>query len=83
MKKNKQFPAAMILLAVVSAVCYKGMRAIENKLKAKKREVSEMRLLPSFVKLHEWLDKNFYAGVKCHRRLIPYRICRIFTKEHP
>ena len=32
MKKNKQFPAAMILLAIVSAVCYKGMRAIENKL---------------------------------------------------
>ena len=32
MKKNKQFSAAMILLAVVSAVCYKGMRAIENKL---------------------------------------------------
>lgn len=47
MKKNKQFSAAMILLAVVSAVCYKGMRAIENKLKAKKGEVSEMRLLPS------------------------------------
>lgn len=60
MKKNKQFSAAMILLAVVSAVCYKGMRAIENKLKAKKGEVSEMRLLPSsFVKLHEWLDKIF------------------------
>lgn len=60
MKKNKQFPAAMILLAVVSAVCYKGMRAIESKLKAKKGEVSEMRLLPSsFVKLHEWLDKIF------------------------
>lgn len=38
MKKNKQFPAAMILLAVVSAVCYKGMRAIENKLKAKKEK---------------------------------------------
>ena len=36
MKKNKQFSAAMLLLAVVSAVCYKGMRAIENKLKAKK-----------------------------------------------
>ena len=36
MKKNKQFSAAMILLAVVSAVCYKGMRAIESKLKAKK-----------------------------------------------
>ena len=33
------FPAAaMILLAVVSAVCYKGMRAIENKLKAKKEK---------------------------------------------
>ena len=30
-----QFPAAVILLAVVSAVCYKGMRAIEDKLKAK------------------------------------------------
>lgn len=38
MKKNKQFPAAMILLAVVSAVCYKVMRAIENKLKAKKEK---------------------------------------------
>lgn len=38
MKKNKQFSAAMILLAVVSAVCYKGMRAIENKLKAKKEK---------------------------------------------
>lgn len=48
MKKNKQFSAAMILLAVVSAVCYKGMRAIENKLKAKK-EKSHF----SFVKLHE------------------------------
>ena len=38
MKKNTQFPAAMILLAVVWAVCYKGMRAIENKLKAKKEK---------------------------------------------
>ena len=38
MKKNKQFSAAMILLAVVSAVCYKGMRAIENKPKAKKEK---------------------------------------------
>ncbi len=36
MKKNKQFSAAMILLAAVSAVCYKGMRAIDNKLKARK-----------------------------------------------
>ena len=38
MKKNKQFPAAMILLAVVSAEFYKGIRAIENKLKAKKEK---------------------------------------------
>ena len=36
MKQKKQFSAAMILLAVVTAVCYKGMRAIDNKLKAKR-----------------------------------------------
>ena len=36
MKKNKQFSAAMILIAVVSEVCYKGMRAIQNKMKPKK-----------------------------------------------
>ena len=36
MKKNKQFSAAMILLAVVSAACYKGMRAIETKEKSQK-----------------------------------------------
>ena len=35
MKKNKQFSTEMILLAVVSAVCYKGISAIENKLKSK------------------------------------------------
>ena len=69
MKKNKQFPAAMILLAVVSAVCYKGMRAIENKLKAKKEksgEVSEMRLLPS-------LSSNCTNGLTkfLRRRKIP------------
>ena len=34
MKKNKQFSAAMILLAVVAAVSYKGLHAIETKLKA-------------------------------------------------
>ena len=38
MKRNKQFPAAMILLAAVSAVCYKGMRAIDNKLKTRKEK---------------------------------------------
>ena len=38
MRKNKHFAAAMSLLAVDSAVCYKGMRAIENKLKAKKEK---------------------------------------------
>ena len=32
-KENRQFPLAMILLAVVSAVCCKGLRAIDNKLK--------------------------------------------------
>ena len=36
MKQKKQISAAMILLAVVTTVCYKGMRAIDNKLKAKK-----------------------------------------------
>lgn len=36
MKQKKQFSAAMILLAVVTTVCYKGMRAIDNKRKAKK-----------------------------------------------
>lgn len=59
MKKNKQFSAAMILLAVVSAVCYKGMRAIENKLKAKRRSLRNETSPFSFVKLHEWLDKIF------------------------
>ena len=38
MKKNKQFSAAMILLAVVLAVCYNGMRAVESKLEAKKEK---------------------------------------------
>ena len=36
MKQKKQISTAMILLAVVTTVCYKGMRAIDNKLKAKK-----------------------------------------------
>ena len=35
MKQKRPFSAAMILLAIVTTVCYKGMRAIDNKLKGK------------------------------------------------
>ncbi len=45
MKQKKQISAAMILLAVVTTVCYKGMRAIDNK---RKKERSRLRRCTPF-----------------------------------
>ena len=38
MKQKKQLSTAMLLLAAVWVVCYKGMRAIEEKLTTKKEK---------------------------------------------